>query len=205
MGGQQPAEPIFLHPALERLRAVLGHHRLSVVPLEAVAQREGVLHPVLRDAVLVDHLGAHLQLLVGAEQRVIHQVGVVARDVGRRPHRVEDLEVGLGHEAERAARFLGRGAGGCEAGGGGRGGPGEETATAEWAHGTPPCEDRGLLWRRSKRIVARSRAANAPGRDEVARRRGDCSTSETYGAVSSRHIDVGTSHCVESGHGLTTA
>src|SRR5262249_35094053 len=34
---------------------------------------------------------------------VVHQVGVVARDVGRRPPKSRSL----GHEAERVARFLG--------------------------------------------------------------------------------------------------
>ena len=51
--------------------------------------------------------GSHLELLVGAEQRVVDQVGVIAGDVGGRPHRVEDLEVGLGDEAQGPAGLLG--------------------------------------------------------------------------------------------------
>src|SRR5439155_15950113 len=53
---EELAEAILPSPALERLYTVLGADRLPVVPLEPVAQREGVLHAVRRHGELIDHL-----------------------------------------------------------------------------------------------------------------------------------------------------
>ena len=65
---------------------------------------------VAADRVLVDHLRLDLEVGVGGEQRVPDHVAVVARDVGGRPDRVEDLEIPDRDEAQRAAplRRLGR-------------------------------------------------------------------------------------------------
>ena len=47
------------------------------------------------------------KLLVRAEQRVVHEIAVVARDVGGRPDRIEDLQIGLRHEAKGLPAVLG--------------------------------------------------------------------------------------------------
>jgi hypothetical protein len=103
------------------------------VPLEVVAEGERVLHAVLRRAPLVDHLRLDLELLVGAEERVVDEVTVVARDVRGGPDGVEDLQIGLGDEPERAATLLGvhvrRGDRGRR-----RGGAADEGATGECGH-----------------------------------------------------------------------
>ena len=112
VGGQQPAKAVLLHPALERFGAILGDHGLPVMPLEPVTQGERVLHAITRDGVLVHHLRLDLELLVGAKQRVVDQVGVVAGDIRGGPHRVQDLEVGLGDEAQGPATLLGVDTGG---------------------------------------------------------------------------------------------
>ncbi len=102
-GEHELAERILLAPADQRGNAVLRGHRRTVVEAEAVAQREAVLHGIAADRVLVDHLRLDLQVGVGGEERVPHQVGVVAREVGARPDGVEDLEVADRDEAQRAA------------------------------------------------------------------------------------------------------
>jgi hypothetical protein len=89
-----------LSPALERLHAVFRQDRLPVMPSQAVAQRECVLHAVGRHRGPIDHLRFDLQVLVCAEERVVHKIAVVARDVAGRPDGIEDLEIGLCDEAE---------------------------------------------------------------------------------------------------------
>jgi hypothetical protein len=101
------AEAVPLSPALERLYTVLGADRLPVVPLESVAQREGVLHAVRRHGELIDHLRLDPLLLVRPEEGVIYEVAVVTRDVAGRPDGIQDLQVGLSHEPERPAALLG--------------------------------------------------------------------------------------------------
>jgi hypothetical protein len=61
----------------------------------ALPQREGIFHAVGRDAGAVNHLRFDLMLLVCAEKRIVDQIPVIARDVGRRPDRIEYFEVSL--------------------------------------------------------------------------------------------------------------
>src|SRR5262249_34449301 len=118
-----------------------------VVESQAVAQRERPLHPVAADRVLVDHLRPWLEIRVVREQRVVHHVAVVARDVCGRPDWVEDLEVADRHEPQRAALFRRLGRGGhlrraaqrrCHRGCG-RGGAGQERTAI---HAEPPLGNR---------------------------------------------------------------
>src|SRR5262245_34751904 len=107
MRHEKLAETISLSPALERLHAVLGLDRAPVVPAEAVAQGEDVLHAVWRHAPLLDHLRLDPMLLVRAEEGVVHEIAVIARDVAGRPHGIQDLQVGLRREPEGASTPLG--------------------------------------------------------------------------------------------------
>jgi hypothetical protein len=77
------------------------------MPSESVAQRERVLHAFWRDARPIDHLRFNLRLLVRAEEGVIHKIAVVPGYVGGRPDRIEDLQIGLRHEAKRLLILLG--------------------------------------------------------------------------------------------------
>jgi hypothetical protein len=74
--------------------------RRAVVELQSRAQREAPQALVGARRPLVDHLRLHAALLVGAEQRVVHHVAVVARHVLRGPDRVEDVEVGMRDHAQ---------------------------------------------------------------------------------------------------------
>jgi hypothetical protein len=47
----------------------------------------------------IDHLRLDLEILVRAEQRVVDEVAVVARDVGGVPNRIKHLQIGFGDEA----------------------------------------------------------------------------------------------------------
>jgi hypothetical protein len=107
MRHEELAEAILLSPALERLHAVFRHDRLPVVPSQAITQRERVLHAVHRNGGSIDHLRLDPKLLVRAEQGVVHEIAVVARDVGGRPNRIENPEIGLCHEAEGLLAVLG--------------------------------------------------------------------------------------------------
>ncbi len=82
-------------PALDGSDAVLGRHRLAVVPLEAVAQGEGPDRLVGGYVVLVDHLRFDGVVLVRRKQRVVDEVAVIARDVSRRPDRIQDRQVAV--------------------------------------------------------------------------------------------------------------
>jgi hypothetical protein len=101
------AEAILLSPALQRLHAVFRNDGLPIVPSQAVAQRERVLHAVRRNCGPIDHLRLDPKLLVRAEQGVVHEITVVARDVGGRPDRIENLQIGLCHEAKGLPLVLG--------------------------------------------------------------------------------------------------
>ena len=107
MRHQQLAETILLSPALQRLHTVFRQDRLPVMPSEAVAQRERVLHAVRRHTRPIDHLRSNLRVLVRAEEGVVDEIAVVARDVGGRPDRIEDLQIGLRHEAKGLPALLG--------------------------------------------------------------------------------------------------
>jgi hypothetical protein len=107
VGHEHPTEAIPLAPPLQRLHAIFRHDRCAVVPPEAVTQREGVLHAVLGDGGSIDHLGLDSEILVGAEEGVVHEIAVVACDVGGRPDGIEDLQIGLGDETERRSALLG--------------------------------------------------------------------------------------------------
>ena len=98
-------------PALDRGDAVLGRHRLAVVPFQAVAQREGPGELVGRDLPLVDHLRLDLELVVEGKQRVVDHVAVMGGDQRRRPDRIDDLEVRMQRHLERGLRVGGRGEG----------------------------------------------------------------------------------------------
>jgi hypothetical protein len=70
------------------------------VELEPVAQRERVRELILAHFVLVHHLRLDLELLVHREQRVVHHVAVIARDVRRGADRIENAQIGLRDELE---------------------------------------------------------------------------------------------------------
>ena len=88
---QELTEAIPLPPALQRLHAVFRQNWLSVVPPEALAQRERVLHAVGRDGHPIDHLRLDPKLLVSTEKGVVHEIAVVTRYVSGRPNWIEDL------------------------------------------------------------------------------------------------------------------
>ena len=74
--------------------------RLALAELEARAQREAPLLAVLRARPLLDQLRPQRALRILREQRVLDHVAEVARDVGRREGRVENLHVGVADEAQ---------------------------------------------------------------------------------------------------------
>ena len=99
-GHQLLPHRVALAPALDRGDHVLAGDRLAVVELEAGAQREGPQALVGAHRPLLHHLRLDLVLLVGAEQRVVDHVAVVARHELRGPDRVEDAEVRVRHHAQ---------------------------------------------------------------------------------------------------------
>ncbi|MCY1227568.1 hypothetical protein D9M72_398440 [compost metagenome] len=107
------AQAVALAPSLERGEHVVRGDGLAVMEGQALAQREGPGLAVGAGRELVDHLRQHLALGVHAEERVVHHVAVVARDEGGGPDRVEDLQVGLWHEAQHLAGVLREGGGRC--------------------------------------------------------------------------------------------
>ncbi len=108
-------------PAPDRRDAILGGHRLAVVPLEAGAQGEGIGELVGGHLGRVDHLRPDRAVGIGGEQRVVDHVAVVADDEGGVPDRIEDLQVGVHDDAQHRLR-LGR------TGGGQHGGDGRQAA-----------------------------------------------------------------------------
>jgi hypothetical protein len=61
------------------------------MPPQAVPQCEYVSHAVWRNAGSLNHLRLDLLVLVSAEKRIVDKIAVVARDVGGRPDRIENL------------------------------------------------------------------------------------------------------------------
>ena len=73
----------------------VGRDRRAVMEFQPVAQGEGPGELVVGGRPLVDHLRLDLEVAVQREQRVVDHVAVVAHDVGRRPDRIEDLQIGV--------------------------------------------------------------------------------------------------------------
>src|SRR5262249_53200375 len=96
-------------------------HRLPIMPSEAVAQPERVLHAVRRHDDLIDHLRFDPKVLVRSEKGVVHKIAVVTRDVARRPNWIEDLQIGLRDGAEGLPVLLGVDRWRTQGHGGGRG------------------------------------------------------------------------------------
>ena len=91
-------------PALDRGDAVLGGDRRAVAPFQAVAQGDGPGQLVVGDRVLLRHLRLDLEVGVLGEQHVVDHVAEVSGDQRRGPDRVEDLDVGVAHHAQRRLR-----------------------------------------------------------------------------------------------------
>jgi hypothetical protein len=87
--------------ALDRGDAIGCAHRLAVMPLEAVAQREGVGQFVVADFPLLDHLWVRLKILVDRKQGVEDEIAEIAGDVSGGPDRIDAPKVGLREEAQR--------------------------------------------------------------------------------------------------------
>ena len=102
-GHEQLPLAVLAAPAPQRGDHVFGRDRLAVVPREAVTQREGVLQGVVAHLPGVHHLRLDFQVLVQREQNVVDHVSVIAGDVGGGPDGVDNLEVGVRDEFERAA------------------------------------------------------------------------------------------------------
>src|SRR3984893_6424428 len=102
------AERVPLAPAFERGDAIGGADRLSVVPFQALAQRESIGQLIAAGCPAIDHLRLRLEVLVEREQRVENQIAEIAGDIRRRPDRVDAPEIRLRDEAERLLRGLGR-------------------------------------------------------------------------------------------------
>ena len=107
IGGQahrRAALVVARRPAADRLHAVGGRHRLAVVPLEPGTQREGVGQRIVADGVALQHLRPGDELRVQREQRVEDHRAVIERDVRGTPDRIDDLEIRMRHELQRALR-----------------------------------------------------------------------------------------------------
>ena len=130
------AHGVLRPPALDRRHAILGGDGLAVMPHQPVAQRHGVGELVGAHLVLVHHLWADLALGVHGEERVVNHVTVVSHDVGRGPDGVQDLEVGVHHDAQDGLRLGGPGTGGDPRQGQDKTG-GKQSVHFE-SHGTPP-------------------------------------------------------------------
>ncbi len=105
---QRRAHRIALAPALQRGDHVLARDRLAVVELQALAQLEGPQPVVAALGPALDHLRLDLGAFVGAEQRVVDHVAVVAAHVGGGPDRIQDRQVGVRHHAQHIGLRLRR-------------------------------------------------------------------------------------------------
>src|SRR5215470_634593 len=65
-----------------------------------------IMHTVLRDGCPIDHLRFDLMVLVCAEEGVVDEIAVVARDVGGLPDGIEELQIRLRYEPEGLATLL---------------------------------------------------------------------------------------------------
>jgi hypothetical protein len=82
---------VFGAPTLQRGDAVLGRHRLSIVPQQPVAQGESIGELVLADLITLEHLRLDLTVLIHRKQRVVDHVAMQTRDGRWRPNWIEDL------------------------------------------------------------------------------------------------------------------
>ena len=94
------AHAVAITPTLDGGDAVVGGYRAPVVPIEPLAELDGVGLAVLAHGGGLRHLRMDLELLVRGEEGVPDHVAVVAADVGRRPDRVDVLEVRVDHRLE---------------------------------------------------------------------------------------------------------
>ncbi len=105
LGPEHLPQRIAHRPALERGDDVRRRDRRAVVEFETVAQGEGPGELVVAHLPRVDHLRLDLEIAVQREQRVVDHVAVVADDVGGRPDRIEDLEIGVVDHSQSRLRL----------------------------------------------------------------------------------------------------
>src|SRR6185295_12266971 len=84
------AHRVALAPALERSNDILACHRLSVMELETVSQRERPCLPVRTCFVSVHHLRLNFPVRVHSEQGVVDHVAVVYTDGLGGPNWIQD-------------------------------------------------------------------------------------------------------------------
>jgi len=90
---EELSEHVALAPALDGRHAVLGGHRSPVMPVEAVAERDGVNEPVVAQGIAFGHLRLDVEIRIRGEQRVIDRIAVIAGDERGGPDRVDVLQI----------------------------------------------------------------------------------------------------------------
>ena len=96
------AHAVVLAPALQRGDAIFRRDRRAVMPLQAVAQGEGVGELVVADFP-VRHLRLDLEIGIGRQQRVVDHVAMIARDVGGGETGIDDAQIGMHHRGDGLA------------------------------------------------------------------------------------------------------
>ena len=104
VGGGEQGLPhrVALAPARKARHAVARAHRRAVMEAQPLAQPQGPAPPVGPALESLDHLGLRPEIGIEAEQCVIDEEAMRARDAGSRPDRVERGEIGLWREAQQA-------------------------------------------------------------------------------------------------------
>src|SRR5260370_30761025 len=74
------------------------------MPLQAVAQDEAVGQFIVAGSPAINHLRLRLEILVEREQRIKDQITEIARDISRRPDRVDASQVRLRNEPQSLLR-----------------------------------------------------------------------------------------------------
>ena len=132
---QQLTEPVAGTEAADAGGDIPTADRLAVMEAQAAAEFDGPAPPVVLDRMTRGHLGTDGEALVEAVERVEHEVTVIARRSGTGPHRVENDQVGIGHEPQDLRSVRPHGARGCEQSKSGGGGS-QDAAAPHWVLAT---------------------------------------------------------------------
>jgi hypothetical protein len=90
-------------PALRRLNVVFRQYRLTSCQRRPLRNVKVYFMPSAgRYGRLIDHMRFNLVAFVRAEQRVVHDIAVVARDIGGRPDRIKNFSSACGTKRRAA-------------------------------------------------------------------------------------------------------
>ena len=96
---------IALSPTLQAGDDVAGENRLVIVKAQPWAQGEFPQGVIILDRMAFDHLRLERVVGVHTVERIEHQIGMIAGDIGGVDDGIDHRNIGLGHKAQHTGQL----------------------------------------------------------------------------------------------------